>query len=109
MTAYVTTLNRLVEADAARCAATKADEADHARDRLSPLEDRLARLLATVPIELQQTGISLTHLQKSLRGRSRSHCHPGDLGAALRALGFRRERKWRGSTGFTALWYLGAK
>ena len=37
--------------------------------------------------------------QRPLKGRWRGNCHPGELGTALRKLGFRRERRWRGSPG----------
>jgi hypothetical protein len=76
-----------------------------ARERLTPLEDRLARLLATIPIEIQREGLSLSSLQTSLRGRWRGNCHPGELGSALRRLGFKRERRWYDEGGFRALWY----
>ena len=72
--------------------------------RLTPLEDRLTRLLATIPIEMQREGLSLAALQTSLRGRRRGNCHPGELGAALRRLGFERRRDWSGVDGFRALW-----
>ena len=65
-------------------------EAEAARVRLTPLEDRLTRLLATVPIDVQRDGLSLAALQASLKGRRRGNCHPGELGAALRRLGFVR-------------------
>ncbi|HTQ23746.1 MAG TPA: hypothetical protein VMI09_03560, partial [Candidatus Binataceae bacterium] len=42
------------EAEAARV------EAEAARVRLTPLGDRLARLLATIPIEVQREGLSLS-------------------------------------------------
>ena len=86
------------EAEAARA------EGEAARVRLTPLADRLARLLATIPIEVQREGLSLSALQASLRGRARGNCHPGELGAALRKLGFERRRNWRGTEGFRALW-----
>src|ERR1017187_9899927 len=54
-----------------------------ARERLTPLEDRLARLLATIPLDVQREGLSLTSLQASLRGRWRGHAHPGEVGRAL--------------------------
>jgi hypothetical protein len=38
-----------------------------ARERLTPLEERLARLVATIPIETQRAGLSLSVLQASLR------------------------------------------
>ncbi len=79
-------------------------EANAARVRLTPLDDRLARLLATIPIEVQREGLSLSSLQTSLRGRRRGNCHPGELGAALRRLGFERRRDWSGADGFRAVW-----
>jgi hypothetical protein len=77
-----------------------------ARERLTPLEDRVARLLASIPVEVQREGLSLPQIQKSLRGRWRGHCHPGELGEALRRLGFVRERRWHKRGGFRALWFL---
>lgn len=79
-------------------------EAQAARVRLTPLEDRLERLLATIPVELQREGLSLTTLQTSLRGRWRGNAHPGEIGRALRRLGFERRRNWRGVNGFRAVW-----
>ena len=87
------------EADAARA------EAEAARVRLTPLGDRLARLLATIPIEVQREGLSLSTLQASLRGRARGNCHPGELGHAMRKLHYVRRRNWRDAGGFRALWY----
>jgi hypothetical protein len=79
-------------------------EADPARVRLTPLEDRLTRLLATIPLEVQREGLSLSSLQASLRGRWRGNAHPGDVGRALRRLGFERRRNWAGDAdGFRAL------
>jgi hypothetical protein len=105
MGAYVNQLNAAV----ANQDQTRRDEkervaADAARDRLTPLEDRLVRLLTTVPIGLQREGLSLPTLQASLRGRWRGRAHPGDVGRALRALGFTRTLRWRGQEGFQALW-----
>jgi hypothetical protein len=81
-------------------------EAEAARERLTPLDERLTRLLATIPIEVQREGLSLTALQASLKGRRRRNCHPGELGAAMRRLGFERRRNWRGGQGgFPAIWY----
>ena len=80
--------------------------ATHAvRERLTPLEERLSRLLATIPSEIQREGLSLASLQASLRGRWRGNCHPGELGMALRKLGFARQRRWHDASGFCALWY----
>lgn len=79
-------------------------EAKAARERLTPLDERLTRLLTTIPIEVQREGLSLAALQTSLRGRSRGNCHPGELGAALRRCGFERRRDWRGGDGFRSIW-----
>ena len=110
MSAYIAELNAAVEREHANQQKIRDEEArvniQAARERLTPVEERLARLLATIPDELQREGLSLTSLQTSLRGRWRGNCHPGELGAALRKLGFTRQRRWRGEGGFRALWCL---
>lgn len=108
MSAYINSL-RAAMADEAQVRREEREEKDRAaaqaaRERLTPLEERLARLLATIPIEIQREGLSLPTLQASLRGRWRGHAHPGEVGRALRALGFTRRRQWRGDDGFQALW-----
>lgn len=78
-----------------------------ARERLTPLEHRLKAVLREIPESLQREGLSLPTLQTMLRGRWRGNAHPGDVGRALKHLGFRRERKWRGEAeGFKAIWIL---
>ena len=104
MTAYIRRLHACSQADASSANQGKMTANAAAKDRLRPLEDRLARLLATIPLDLQHAGLSLPALQAALRGRWRGHCHPGELGAALRKLGFRRERDWSGTGGFRAVW-----
>lgn len=81
-------------------------EAQAAREKLVSLEVRLSRLLATIPREVQEEGLSLMALQTQLRARGRGHsrCHVGELGDALRRLGFVRERRWHGEGGFKAVW-----
>jgi hypothetical protein len=91
-------------AEQQRAAASRASVVS-ARQRLMPLEDRVARLLKTIPRELQAEGLSLSLIQASLRGRWRGNAHPGELGAALRKLGFSRRRRWDDSAGFRALWF----
>ncbi len=102
--AYVNQLNAAV-ADAALAAKRDSQSIEDARDRLSPLQDRLSRSLENIPIELQRQGLSLISLQASLRGRWRGSCHAGELGSALRKLGFQRRRNWNGESGFQALWF----
>lgn len=85
-----------------------AAEATATRERLKPLDERLGRLLASIPPEVQAEGLSLGTLQGQLRARGRGHsrCHAGELGEALRRAKFVRERRWRGDAeGFRALWY----
>jgi hypothetical protein len=105
MSAYIAALNAAVAREQAERQEKKRAATQAARERLTPLEERLSRLLATIPSEIQREGLSLASLQASLRGRWRGNCHPGELGAALRKLGFKRERRWRDASGFQALWY----
>jgi hypothetical protein len=106
---YIAQLNAAAEANRAKEQARREEraraEAHAARERLTPIDERLAKLLATIPIEVQHEGLSLTTLQTSLRGRWRGNAHPGEIGRALRRLGFERRRNWRGADGFRALWY----
>lgn len=106
MSSYVKQLNAAI---AIRAQAHRDEEAraaaQAARERLTPLEVRLARVLATIPVEVQREGLSLPALQTALRGRWRGACHPGELGRAMRVLGFQRERQWRSDAGFQARWF----
>lgn len=104
MSAYVKSLNHAVAQETIQTAERQRAKAVAAQDRLTPLEDRLSRLLATIPSDVQREGLSLPALQAALRGRWRGHCHPGELGAALRKLGFHRVRRWSGDTAFSAVW-----
>ena len=104
MNSYIRHLNAMLEEEAALAAKRNLETTMAARARLTPLEDRLARLLKSIPMELQREGLSLASIQSSLQGRWRGNCHPGELGTALRRLGFQRKRQWRGDEGFKALW-----
>ena len=111
MSHYIKMLNDALEADQARRAAevelNRAAEATSARDRLVPLDVRLRRMLATIPVKVQREGLSLPTLVTSLKGRRGGICHTGELGRALRQLGWTRKRCWRGGEagGFSALWH----
>jgi hypothetical protein len=105
MSAYIAQLNAAVAIEQAQRAELELAATKAARERLTPLEERLSRLLATIPVEVRREGLSLASLQASLRGRWRGACHPGELGTALRKLGFKRERRWHDGAGFYALWY----
>lgn len=79
-------------------------------ERLTPLEDRLAKLLAAIPPEIKSQGLSLPAIRNMLAGKWRGKCHPGDLGIALRRLGYERRRNWSdGTQSFSALWFMMAK
>ena len=72
---------------------------------MTPLEQRLKRLLDDMPESVKANGVSLPVLQQMLKGRWRGNAHPGELGMALRKLGYLRTRSWRGDEiGFAALW-----
>ena len=92
---------------AAQIEINQAAEATAARNRMVPLDVRLGRLLDTIPIEVQREGLSLTVLRTMLRGRRGGGCQSGELGLALRRLGWTRTRCWRGGAagGFSALWH----
>jgi hypothetical protein len=76
------------------------------RERLTPLEVRLEKILSEIPGDVQADGLSLHALQQFVKGRWRGNAHPGEIGTAMRHLGWYRTRKWRGDTvGFRALWY----
>ncbi len=106
MSAYIAALNREWAAEQARRAEEeRLGKETAARERIAPLDERLKRLLASIPEDQKVGGLSLPELQAGLRGRRRGNPHPGDLAAALRRLGYRRERRWRGDAiGFRAFW-----
>lgn len=71
--AYVAKLNELSEV---RCGEQQArrggqarSEAQAARERLAPVEDRLERLLATIPVEIQRCWRRSRSIWKSHRAR----------------------------------------
>ena len=75
--------------------------------RRTSLDDRLKHLLSTIPPEVQDEGLSIVEVQVMLRPRGSEHscCNAGQLGDALRRLGFVRERRWHdGRSSFRALW-----
>ena len=107
MKSYLNELNAQVEEQRGRLASVKQDQAAAARDRLTSLDYRLKHLLSTIPPGVQDEGLSIIEMQTMLRprGSERSCCTAGQLGDALRRLGFVRERRWRdGRSSFRALW-----
>ena len=73
---------------------------------LTPLHTRLQKLLETMPLSEQRQGLSLLSLQARLRGRKGGLPHIGELGAAIRFLGWQRRRRWSDQdAAFAAKWY----
>lgn len=111
MSHYIQLLKAETEAERARQSAqdklNRIAEESASRDRLVPLDIRLARLLATIPASVQRDGLSLPALVVMLKGRRGGTCQTGELGRALRRLGWTRIRCWRGGEdgGFSALWH----
>jgi hypothetical protein len=72
MSAYIAELNAAVERNQAQRARQRAERecaaSQAARERLTPLQDRLARLLGTIPIETQREGLSLSASQAAAAG-----------------------------------------
>lgn len=74
---------------------------------LTPLLDRLQRLIESLPPAQRQQGLPLEFYRERLLGRQAGRkVHAGELGAALRKLGYVRRRAWCESEGgFRALWW----
>lgn len=73
---------------------------------LVPLHIRLQRLLDTIPPSVRHQGLSLLELQTHLRGRKGGLPHIGEMGSAMRRLGWVRRREWSNeSTAFSSRWY----
>jgi hypothetical protein len=90
------------------CAIGEAKDSDITKwqERLTPLEERLTRLLSTMPEEIIAQGLALDDLRRLLSGKWRGNCHPGELGSALRKLGYVRKRNWASlEVGFSAKWF----
>ena len=107
MKSYLAELNAHVEELHAVTQARQAAESARASDRRTLLDDRLKHLLSAIPPEVQDEGLSIVAVQIMLRprGSERSCCTAGQLGDALRRLGFVRERRWHdGRSSFRALW-----
>jgi uncharacterized protein YecE (DUF72 family) len=81
------------------------EEAAHFAERATPLTDRLKRIISAMPETERNKPRSLEFFAERLRGRQRLTPHRGELAAALRALGWTRQRRWHQSeNGFKAYW-----
>ena len=84
------------------------DLSDKSRSR-SALEKKLLAVLDMIPADIKSKGISLNVIQQQLKGRTRGYAHPGEIGIALRSLGYIRKRTWQDqNTGYVAKWYQSA-
>ena len=88
---YIEALNASVEREREQREQRARETVQQMRERLAPVEDRLSRLLAAIPREVQSGGLSLPALRSALRGRWRGSAHPGDVGA----LGFMQQARER--------------
>ena len=110
MTTYLETVQAQSEAEKSSKLTSRLNDARNEElawtERLTPLEDRLSKLLSAIPFEIKSQGVSLHSLRNMLAGKWRGRCHPGELGIALRKLGYQRRRSWSdGTQSFSALWY----
>lgn len=68
--------------------------------------ERLKRLIESIPSSERDVPRSLEWYRTRLRGIQGRGAHAGEVGNALRALGYQRKRAWSYSEdGFRALWY----
>jgi len=106
MCTYIELVKSMSAAQEAETAELKHAEASAWRERMTPLEVRVSKLLTTVPEEIKSQGLSIPTLRNMLAGKWRGKCHPGELGQALRKLGYQRRRNWSEATSsFSALWF----
>lgn len=73
---------------------------------MSPLRERVERLLGTLPEEQLKAGLVMEELRLRLAGKFFRHAQPGQVANVLRELGFVQFRSWRNTgEGFTTRWY----
>lgn len=74
--------------------------------RLTPVVDRLRKLISSLPPEVRTSPHSLEFFRQALRGRQGKCAQAGEIGIALTQLGWIRKRGWSAAAGgFRALWY----
>ena len=84
----------------------KKSELEIFKESSTPVVERLKRLIASIPIEEVNNPRPLEWYRTRLRGIEGRGAHAGQVGNALRALGYERKRAWSGSlSGFRSLWY----
>ena len=104
--AYVRKLMESVEIEHAKHEEQARAEAQAVRDRLVPLHVRLSKCLAEIPDEVKAEGLSLEALRKMLRGAKGRGAHCAAVADSLRAMKWRRVRRWdKSEDGFRVLWF----
>lgn len=110
--ALTTYLRDLLEASVESAARAHSDEARRQQEeaakfaqRAMPLTDRIKRIIAAMPDSERAQPRPLEFFAERLRGRQKLSPHRGELAAALRALGWTRQRRWhKAEDGFRAYW-----
>lgn len=62
--------------------------------RAKPLEQQIREYVDSLPPILQERPITMSEIVNQLTGRYRDKPHPQQVGAALRALGYKHVRLW---------------
>lgn len=87
----------------ARLAAREQTRRD-ALGNLKPLTEQIVELMLSLPPAQRSRPWSIVDLQGRLRGRYKERPRLGDIGEALRALGWTRQRDWRNQGGGRRIW-----
>lgn len=111
--ALTTYIRDLVEATAESASRDQSDEARRQQEeaakyaeRATPLTTRVKRVIAAMPESERNKPRPLEFWAERLSGRQSLTPHRGELAAALRSLGWTRQRCWnRPSEGYPALWF----
>lgn len=69
-----------------------------------PLTEQISELMNTLPPALRNRPWTVAELALRLKGKYRSHPSAGDVGQALRALGWVNRRDWSKSGGGRRVW-----
>jgi hypothetical protein len=76
------------------------------QETLTPLTERIQKLIASLPECERNTPKTMEFFQTRLRGRKGKTAHVGEIGEALRKLGWIRKRAWSDhEMGFRGYWY----
>lgn len=97
---------KMIALRAEKMAQHLASKTEDKQTDMRPMHERVAAVLKRLTPEELTAGIRLEWLCEQLAGKYRGHAQPKAVGAALRRLGFRRVRSWRGDDiGFRATWH----